>query len=265
MWKEPEYYDREKLYEEVWAEPVSKVAAHYEISGVALGKICRKMRIPVPGRGYWAKLQNGHKVKKTPLPSYAKCPKVQKVYRKKPTPEVVKEKPIERLVPEAFVLEEQLIQQESLPDMNIEYDPDIKLSNQYVKQTSRNLKDSKKHISKTYGYGRCNSSDDEAFEVTVGPDNITRALAILQTLCTELKKRGYSVGPKPKSPKPNPHYQQYGYTQKETSPIYLIMLDAYISIKITETSKKQQLSEKVKRKRITIMSMFHRGNSRLKS
>jgi hypothetical protein len=38
---------------------MTKVAADYGISDVALKKICVKHRIPVPGRGYWAKPQNG--------------------------------------------------------------------------------------------------------------------------------------------------------------------------------------------------------------
>jgi hypothetical protein len=60
---------RESLYEEVWAEPVSRVAPRYGISGVALGKVCRKHKIPLPPRGYWAKINAGHSPKKLPLPT----------------------------------------------------------------------------------------------------------------------------------------------------------------------------------------------------
>ena len=34
--KKPEVYEREKLYEEVWAEPVKIVASRYGVSDVAL-------------------------------------------------------------------------------------------------------------------------------------------------------------------------------------------------------------------------------------
>ncbi len=44
---------REELYRDVWARPVTQVAADYGISNVALKKICRKHGIPVPGRGHW--------------------------------------------------------------------------------------------------------------------------------------------------------------------------------------------------------------------
>ena len=43
---------RESLYEQVWSEPVLKVATRYQISGTALAKICRKMQVPVPPPGY---------------------------------------------------------------------------------------------------------------------------------------------------------------------------------------------------------------------
>lgn len=63
---------RQSLYEEVWAEPVSRISPRYGISGVALGKVCRKYKIPLPPRGYWAKVNAGHSPKKPPLPASKK-------------------------------------------------------------------------------------------------------------------------------------------------------------------------------------------------
>ena len=61
-------YERQKLYKEVWEEPVTYVAKKYGVSDVAIHKICKSLNIPVPPRGYWAKLRAGKSVKKTPLP-----------------------------------------------------------------------------------------------------------------------------------------------------------------------------------------------------
>ena len=70
-----EQYDREELYERVWEKPMLKVAEEYGVSSVALGKTCRKLCVPVPGRGHWAKLAHGHQgVKKMPLPKLDKVP-----------------------------------------------------------------------------------------------------------------------------------------------------------------------------------------------
>ena len=51
---------RSELYDMIWEEPVTKVATELEISDVAVAKICRKHNIPVPGRGYWAKVAAGN-------------------------------------------------------------------------------------------------------------------------------------------------------------------------------------------------------------
>ena len=50
---------REKLYEEVWSEAMTKVAARYEVSSVFLARICRRLNVPSPPRGYWAQLAVG--------------------------------------------------------------------------------------------------------------------------------------------------------------------------------------------------------------
>jgi hypothetical protein len=72
-------YDREELYTKVWEQPLLKVAEEYGVSAVALGKTCRKLSVPVPGRGHWAKIVHGHtSVKRPPL---AKLDKVPVIYR----------------------------------------------------------------------------------------------------------------------------------------------------------------------------------------
>ena len=72
-------YDREELYRKAWEQPLLKVAEEYGVSSVALGKTCRKLSVPVPGRGHWAKLAHGRAgVKKPPL---LKLDKVPVIYR----------------------------------------------------------------------------------------------------------------------------------------------------------------------------------------
>lgn len=50
---------RETLYDEVWAEPMLQVAARYKVSSSLMARICRRMRVPCPPRGYWAKRNAG--------------------------------------------------------------------------------------------------------------------------------------------------------------------------------------------------------------
>ncbi|WP_426336769.1 hypothetical protein ACN9MY_01800 [Pseudoduganella sp. R-31] len=60
--------DRETLYNEVWLEPVTVVAERYGLSDVGLAKICRAWAIPLPSRGYWAKVNAGRIMRQVPLP-----------------------------------------------------------------------------------------------------------------------------------------------------------------------------------------------------
>jgi len=59
-------FNREKLYGQVWSQPVRKVAPEYGVSDVALAKTCRKLQIPLPGRGHWAKVAAGKPVRTRP-------------------------------------------------------------------------------------------------------------------------------------------------------------------------------------------------------
>lgn len=59
---------REELYERVWSLPMQKLAKTFGLSDVGLAKLCRRHKVPVPGRGYWARLAAGQTPKKTLLP-----------------------------------------------------------------------------------------------------------------------------------------------------------------------------------------------------
>lgn len=60
---------REELYEQVWAEPMIRLAQRYGLSGVGLAKICRKMAVPAPPRGYWQRKKFGNALPRPPLPA----------------------------------------------------------------------------------------------------------------------------------------------------------------------------------------------------
>jgi hypothetical protein len=59
---------REDLYELAWSKPISELAKDFGISDVGLAKRCRKLGIPLPGRGYWARVDAGQNPYKAQLP-----------------------------------------------------------------------------------------------------------------------------------------------------------------------------------------------------
>jgi hypothetical protein len=63
-----EKLSRAQLYTLVWSEPMRKLALRIHVSDVAVAKRCRRLEIPVPGRGYWARKAAGQRVRVPALP-----------------------------------------------------------------------------------------------------------------------------------------------------------------------------------------------------
>src|SRR5688572_7356431 len=60
---------RKELYRRVWSEPLTAVAKDVGLSGNALAKICNRLLVPYPTRGYWVKVAAGKKPERQPLPA----------------------------------------------------------------------------------------------------------------------------------------------------------------------------------------------------
>jgi|HubBroStandDraft_1064217.scaffolds.fasta_scaffold244960_2 hypothetical protein len=70
-----ETWNREELYKEVWAQPMTKLVPKYGISAVALGKVCDSHLSRLAGIFYQAVVPNSRR--KTPAP-YAGALRVQR-------------------------------------------------------------------------------------------------------------------------------------------------------------------------------------------
>lgn len=64
-----EKFTRQALYDLVWTTPKTTLATELGISDVGLGKICREANIPIPFRGYWARVAAGQTPLRIPLPA----------------------------------------------------------------------------------------------------------------------------------------------------------------------------------------------------
>lgn len=69
--KQPVEVSRDELYRQVWQTPMSRLASQYGISGNGLAKICERLNVPYPPRGYWAKKEAGKQVVTYRLPPAA--------------------------------------------------------------------------------------------------------------------------------------------------------------------------------------------------
>ena len=64
----PTVLTRRAIYDLVWSQPMSNVAIGLGMSANGLAKICDRLLIPYPTRGYWAKVYAGKDQPQTALP-----------------------------------------------------------------------------------------------------------------------------------------------------------------------------------------------------
>jgi hypothetical protein len=60
---------RDTLYSEVWTTPMVSLAPKYGVSAVFLSRVCARLNIPCPPRGYWARKHSGQRPEIPPLPA----------------------------------------------------------------------------------------------------------------------------------------------------------------------------------------------------
>lgn len=176
-------YDRAKLLEEVWTEPVQTVALRYQLSDVGLKKLCSRLLIPTPPRGYWAKLKAGRTVPGCPsLKPYKGNPR--HLYRFVAQPV----KPTEGNVPVDERLE---------PVLAFESDPA-----NYIQVPSRvtrwhHLVAATRDAFNT-GYKDSRGMPlpgGKGIDIAVSADQRMRALRVMNTLIKALEKRGFELVP----------------------------------------------------------------------
>lgn len=68
MANQPIKMTREELYRRMWETPKSQLAVEFGISDNGLAKICKRLRIPCPPRGYWTRRRLGLISSRDPLP-----------------------------------------------------------------------------------------------------------------------------------------------------------------------------------------------------
>jgi hypothetical protein len=78
---------REELYEMVWQRPMIRLAEEFGITGNGLAKVCDRLDVPYPPRGYWAKKEAGKPVVTLKLPPLRDgIPRTADIYPTPPKP-----------------------------------------------------------------------------------------------------------------------------------------------------------------------------------
>lgn len=160
-------FTREELFDKVWTTPVLKLAQEIGVSDVALAKACRKADIPLPARGHWAK----------PAESRPRRPKLPKA-------------PIDRSGPVRFSVLDEAHRSPTTPrpdrdEPRIPVPEPLESPHPLVARTLKALKQTKPYD------GRIRPLISEALDVGVSPQQVERALRILDALIRASEARGF--------------------------------------------------------------------------
>lgn len=158
--------DRDVLYREIWERPIREVAKAYGLSDVGLAKACRRLGVPRPPRGYWAKLEAGQKPRiPRLLPAKGETQAVIWIREVDPAPEV-------ELIPEPVV-----VVADNLRNMH-----------PLVKATQSDLSGAK-----PADFGRLDPRRPLGLDIRVSKALVPRALRIANALIRAIESLGFSV------------------------------------------------------------------------
>jgi|GEM_PF-5081480 len=161
---------REQLYEEIWKTPARLLSVRFGISDVGLAKVCKRMGIPRPTRGYWRKKETGHRVRRVALPK-SKPEHRQEVVFFAETGTVPRRWKGARIAPEIFLTFDQ--------------------PHPYVEITSKSLRTASSDI-----HGILALPATAPLSVKVSRNNLSKALRIADAFLKAWLDQGHELQPK---------------------------------------------------------------------
>lgn len=190
---------RRQLYDLVWSKPILGLAKEYGFSDVGFSKICRRHNIPLPPRGYWAKISAGLKVSQPPLPNPHREGPVYIPHRKLITEEEILEKK-KALTQEKSEIEK--IGVISVPAHITSPHKVTQNTQQFFEKIIKKIEQAQKSNSLPRDYysvinsiyrGRVQCKQTGCFNMAVSEGLVERALIFLDTLVKELEKNGFKI------------------------------------------------------------------------
>ena len=164
---------RKELYEKVWSEPIVKLAREYGFSDVWLARICKRNNIPRPSRGYWARVQTGQGVSKTPLPK-GDNDRIIEIYTHDPGSKG------ERIVSRKKSTSKRLLKSIVLPESQMDPHP-------LILESAKKLESTKQDITGLV------PPQKGCLNINVSRDSLPRALNLMDSLIKMLTMKGFEV------------------------------------------------------------------------
>jgi len=157
---------------------MTSLTKKYGLSDVGLRKICKKLKIPLPGLGYWAKVQAGYSSTKPPLPP---APGLEEL--------VVWRSPIDpdplQVTGDEF---SQLVLSEKAPDKRIHVEEKPTQLHPLLVQAVLLMR-----ASESDDWGLLRLPDAPCLDIRVSRGSFDRAVHVMQAILTAIESRGHTV------------------------------------------------------------------------
>jgi hypothetical protein len=173
-------FRREELYASVWAQPVDSLAKLHRISGVGLAKICKKLDVPLPSRGYWAKLEAGKAPARPTLPPARRDQVLEHRINRWLDPVAIA--PLNDEVQSA-------IEREANREYSVQVSETLQDPHPLIEMSLGILRKYRKFT----GHGSDAVRNHRCVDIDVTPEHLDRALRIMDAVLKALEKRGYMV------------------------------------------------------------------------
>jgi len=209
---------RKDLYEKVWSSPTTELREVLGISDVAIAKLCKKLNVPKPPRGYWEKIKYGHQVSRPPLP---------------PTdsdiPDQATIRPSLRDVQQTAAKSDSDNHTTHLSADAFALPVNFKSIHPLIKRAREVLTAASKERHQRTVYQRLWHNTPGTLDVRVSAEGVTRALKIMEALILGLENKGYSVLADGKA---------QAWKQKETRTTQVSGLEYPVDIYLEELSRR---------------------------
>lgn len=176
-------FRRDELYQQVWAQPIREVAAGYGVSDAAVANACRKLNVPRPPNGYWAKKVAGRATRPIPLPKLRPgCATEHQVTRgKRPTSKkMIEGEPIL----EAPAMDPKQVEEPFRVQVSDTIDRPHKLISPALKGLRKGRADRE---------GLVEPTGDLRLPVKVSPKQVDRAMRLLDAIFKAIEQAGHKV------------------------------------------------------------------------
>ncbi len=212
------------------------MAKEHGISDVALAKICRKLSIPRPGRGYWARRAAGKAVKVKALPPLPDGKPAEHTVSRWHDPLDDYETGDEALA---------LLAREDEPGMAIAVPETLVNSHRWVRKSAGALRKHSKNPSAIFLKQAC-------LDVRASRNTIERALLVTDTLLKALEHRGFRVEVTDPVLSKDDLYRGSAQTEPSTTGVHI--LGSFIAFGIEEGVDVTKLEPKPVRRRSSFSS-----------